>query len=239
MGKDFFQFKEFKIKQDKCAMKVCTDSCIMGASIVFKEHYKKILDIGAGTGLLSLMMAQKCSYVNIDAVEIDQNSANQCYDNFTFSPWKDRLAIFNDSIQNYSKNNFNKYDLIVCNPPFYTNNLKSNSKEFNTACHNDSLNVEELMISCVTLMKPLSDLLIMLPFYESSQLEIIAGNMGMHKNYSITIKNQLGNKILRNINSFNFFKNEIQSLEIIIKNNDFQYTHQFEELLKPFYTIFS
>ncbi|MEP6467474.1 MAG: methyltransferase, partial [Parafilimonas sp.] len=120
MPNDYFQFKQFLIKQDKCAMKVCTDACLFGSLIpTFSkgEGVKNVLDIGTGTGLLSLMLAQKLINVQIDAVEIDAEAAKQAKENVDASLWEERLHVHNTSIQQFANSQIQQYDLIISNPP--------------------------------------------------------------------------------------------------------------------------
>ena len=134
------------IQQDKCSMKVCTDSCLFGAwvaSLIEKKEInpETILDIGTGTGLLSLMLAQKTN-AGIDAVEIDSNAFEQAKENILFSPWKDQIKIFNADIKQW--NAPTKYDLIISNPPFYENDLLPEDDGKNISKHSAALNLEEL-----------------------------------------------------------------------------------------------
>ena len=113
-----FQFKQFSLNQDKCAMKVGTDGVILGAWTRVNPHTISILDLGAGTGLLSLMMAQRCDAA-IEAIEIDGDAYEQCAENFENSPWGDRLFCYHASLLEFALEVDDKFDLIICNPPFY------------------------------------------------------------------------------------------------------------------------
>src|ERR1044072_8473103 len=124
MPNNFFRFKQFVVKQNKSAMKVCTDACLFGAwaaSIIQNSKYKiqSIVDVGTGTGLLSLILAQKIDTAIFDAVEIDKAAAGQAKDNFQSSIWKERMCIHHSSIQQFASSPVCKYDCMISNPPFY------------------------------------------------------------------------------------------------------------------------
>src|SRR5688572_6302630 len=147
MSNNYFQFKRFITYQDKCSMKVCTDACIFGAWIAniisnAKSGILNCLDIGAGTGLLSLMIAQKTSAL-IDAIEIEAYAFEQAKENFSNSPWNQRLRIFYSDVKHF--NSPLKYDFIISNPPFYQNDLTSPLKTKNVAKHSTDLNLDELL----------------------------------------------------------------------------------------------
>src|SRR5882724_8546870 len=123
MANTYFQFKQFTIHQDRCAMKVTTDACLFGAWATvgirkLAPEAKTILDIGSGTGLLSLMIAQQCD-VLIDAVEIDKAAAAQAKENSTASPWKEKIMVIEGDIRYMARYPINRYDIVICNPPFY------------------------------------------------------------------------------------------------------------------------
>jgi len=146
-----FQFKQFSINDSNCAMKIGTDGCLLGAWADINS-VESILDIGTGSGLIALMLAQR-SIAFINSVEIDDGAFKQATENFKNSPWADRLSIIHSSIQEYIKGCEKKYDLIVCCPPYFVNSLKTNDKKRRLARHTDSLSFEELLSGTMRLLK--------------------------------------------------------------------------------------
>ncbi|MGB3005267.1 MAG: methyltransferase, partial [Chitinophagaceae bacterium] len=147
MSNSFFQFKQFTIHQDKCAMKVTTDSCLFGAWAAEQVHnleieVNNILDIGTGTGLLSLMLAQNCNAA-IDAIEIDKQTATQATENVQVSPFSEKIKIHFADVHQFGFEK--KYNIIISNPPFYENELKSEYKKKNIAHHNEGLLLKDLL----------------------------------------------------------------------------------------------
>jgi tRNA1Val (adenine37-N6)-methyltransferase len=141
-----FHFKQFSIDDSKAAMKIGTDAVLLGAWTPC-NYGNRILDIGTGSGILTIMMAQRNPDVEIDAVEIDPDATAQAKLNAQLSPWNDRIHIFNLSVQEFSLAKMNSYNLIICNPPFFTNSLKAPDNKRNLARHNNSLPVEDLLES--------------------------------------------------------------------------------------------
>ncbi|NNE76112.1 MAG: methyltransferase, partial [Pricia sp.] len=123
--KELFSFKEFIIDQYGCAMKIGTDSVLLGAWTSSSQNASAILDIGAGTGLLALMMAQRSNAQTIDAIEPDEAAYEQCVENFEASAWADRLFCYHADLEEFVEEFEEKYDLIICNPPFYTEDVSS------------------------------------------------------------------------------------------------------------------
>jgi len=138
-----FQFKQFSIEDEHCAMKIGTEGCLLGAWADVGD-VKNILDIGTGSGVIALMLAQR-SKVSIDAVEIDNDAFRQASENFGNSPWNDLLQCFHTPIQEYVKSCRKKYELIVCCPPYFKDSFKAVDKKRNLARHTDSLSFEELL----------------------------------------------------------------------------------------------
>jgi len=150
MSNPYFQFKQFTIYQDQCAMKVGTDGVLLGAWVEVART-KRVLDIGTGTGLIALMVAQR-SQAQIDAIEIDPSAAQQAENNIARSPWHRRVHLSGCSLQQYQTNRSHSYDLLVSNPPFFAKSLKSQQKARLIARHNDLLTPHDLLQASQTLL---------------------------------------------------------------------------------------
>ena len=188
MPNTFFRFRQFTVQQEKTAMKVCTDACLFGAWIaseINKNKIDRVLDIGAGTGLLSLMVAQGTDAV-IDAVEIDDNAYSQAAGNFAASPWKDRLTVHLCAIQQFEPGR--KYDLVISNPPFYEGSLPSPDRKKNEAMHSISLNAVELFASMKRLHAPKGRIAILIPFSRVDAIEKIIIDSALHVIKKVTVK---------------------------------------------------
>ena len=169
MANSYFQFKEFTVHQDRAAMKVSTDACLFGASVAdicseWDENYS-VLDIGTGTGLLSLMLAQQFKGL-ITGVDIDPAATQQASENFAASPWASRLRAVHKDIREFHGD----YDFIIANPPFYSNDLKSPDYLRNQARHSDTLDLEELFDSIRHLLTPNGTVAILIPFHRLNEL---------------------------------------------------------------------
>lgn len=237
MPNNYFQFKQFTVYQESCAMKVCTDACLFGAYIaelINKEKLpvKNCLDIGTGTGLLSLMLAQKTT-VQIDAVEIDKAAYQQAEKNFEQSPWREKLNIFNTDITQFDNNK--KYDFIISNPPFFESDLKSNNNNNNTAKHDTALTLLQLLKVVVKYLTDDGFFAVLLPYHRVNYCIDEAAKLSLHLSKKILVKQTPGHDYFRGIL---FFCNQQTSLiteEIIIKNETGDYTEDFVNLLKDYY----
>jgi tRNA1Val (adenine37-N6)-methyltransferase len=232
LANNYFQFKQFKIDQENAAMKVCTDSCIFGASIK-PLGSKNVLDIGTGTGLLSLMIAQR-SEALIDAVEIDEAAALQAKENVKNSPWANRINVLHTSIQDFSKASTKKYDLIISNPPFYTNSLKSENEKINAAYHSTLLSMEELLEAVKHFLLPDGRFVVLLPAYEAELLREEAIEYQLYTSVIVKIKDNEQAKVLREITVFGYELDIPTVTEFVIKRDE-KYTEEFVELLKDYY----
>lgn len=232
-----FQFKQFLVRQDQTAMKVTTDACILGAYTAL-ENATKVLDIGTGTGLIAMMLAQR-SKAQFSAVELDDNAYQQAVENVQNSIFKEQIRVFHQSIQDFAENNKDLYfELIVSNPPFFQNHLKSEQEKRNKALHTDTLSFEDLLTSVIKLLSADGRFVVLLPAYESTVLENLALQEGLYPHKKLLIRHRNGSKILRIITTFGLTEKETIQEELIIRNLDESYTAQFSTLLKEYYLIF-
>lgn len=232
-----FQFKQFLVRQDQTAMKVTTDACILGAYTAL-ENATEVLDIGTGTGLIAMMLAQR-SKAQFSAVELDDNAYQQAVENVQNSIFKEQIRVFHQSIQDFAENNKDLYfELIVSNPPFFQNHLKSEQEKKNKALHTDTLSFEDLLTSVIKLLSADGRFVVLLPAYESTILENLALQEGLYPHKKLLIRHRNGSKILRIITTFGLTEKETIQEELIIRNLDESYTAQFSTLLKEYYLIF-
>ncbi len=168
MSNNYFKFKQFTVFQDKTAMKVGVDSVLLGAWIKCKNNVQNILDIGTGTGLLALMLAQK-SGAKITAVEIDKDACEQAYENIQNSPWTN-ISVVNAGIQDFSKRTDEKFDLIVCNPPYFHKSLVAKNQQRNIARHDNRLLINELMQVVEKLLSAEGSFYIIYPYQRKAEL---------------------------------------------------------------------
>lgn len=235
MSNSWFQFKQFTVQQDKTAMKVCTDSCVFGATVPVADTITSILDIGAGTGLLSLMLAQR-SKADIDAVELNEDAAQQAIDNFFNSPWNERLHLHHTSVQDYFKFITKQYDLIVCNPPFFSASLKTGNASKDMALHQSHLLVDELMHVTAFMLKPAGNAYFLISIYEEENFIQAANRAGLQINRFQEIYDT-EKKLIRYV--LHLRKDEQHKInevkKFIIRDSGNQYTEQFTAALKDFY----
>ena len=234
MPNNYFQFKQFTVFQDKCAMKVCTDACLFGA--VAASHQQPVgncLDIGTGTGLLSLMIAQKNPLSIIDAVEIDAEAAKQAGQNFSASPWADRINVINTDI--LSLKTGKKYDLIISNPPFFEDDLRSPDETKNNAKHDASLSLVQLLDFVKEHLDENGSFAVLLPYHRLTYFMDEAEKAGMHLTRQVLVKQTGKHDYFRGILFFSFVKTIPKLSEIIIKDNEGNYTPEFIDALKDYY----
>ncbi len=237
MPNNYFQFKQFTVQQEKAALKVSTDSCLFGAYctnwLLNKvSGPKHILDIGAGTGLLMLMLAQKINAL-IDGVEIDEPSFQQAKENIEASVWKNRLQLFRSDVRTFSFQH--SYDFIISNPPFYEGDLKSASVNKNVAKHDEGLKMDELLLIVNKQLSVEGSFAVLLPYHRSVKFIEDAEAVGFFLNEEINVKQSTTHSFFRSILILGKQKQERVSKEIAIKNSDGDYTNEFTILLSDYY----
>jgi tRNA1Val (adenine37-N6)-methyltransferase len=233
-----FVFKQFTVEQDKCALKVNTDAVLLGA-LAEKNDPANILDIGAGTGVISLMLAQRFPKAIIHSVEIEPNAFLQAQQNFNDGPWADRMEIFHLPFQELHQTHGYKYDLIVSNPPYYTDHLKTRHQERNIALHGLSLTFEELAAGVREALSEQGTFYAILPERQMEQLVQCFQKLGMYAGTKVNVLDRPGAPILRVIRAFGSSPPTTSvDKEIIIKDAARNYSSDYASLLKDFLLIF-
>jgi tRNA1Val (adenine37-N6)-methyltransferase len=234
MGNTYFQFKQFKIEQDKCAMKVTTDACIQGAWTPIRSHVKRVLDIGAGTGLLSLMFAQRNPHICIDAIEFDADAAQQAAENVAMSPWRDRIHIIETDARNFDTTH--KYSLIITNPPFFHNSLLGDNEAKNKARHTLSLSFEELVQIITANLADDGYVSILLPYEQYLTWLPIAAAGALYEQEKLVVRHRADAALKRVVGIFSTRKaGDVKITELTIQSDSGTYSQAFIKLLSPFY----
>lgn len=232
-----FTFKQFVVRDDKSSMKVGTDAVILG-SWVNTNLAKTILDIGTGSGIIALMMAQRSSAA-IDAIDIDPASAEQAKQNFEASEWNVRLSIFHCSLQEYKKKQEKKYDLIITNPPYFNDSLHSPDKNRNIARHNNKLSFEELIICVNDLLSQDGRFALILPVIENTKFREKAFVYGLFPLQELFVYPKKGKEVNRICTEFSFKRSlTVEKNSLTIRNDDNTFTPDYIDLTKEFYLAF-
>lgn len=230
-----FIFKQFEIYQDRCAMKIGTDSVLLGAWTGSKSDPSSILDIGAGTGILSLMLAQKSPAEVIDAIEIDDAAYEQCVENFEQSPWGDRLFCYHASLEEFVEEIEEKYDLIISNPPFYKDTYKSDNDQRDLARFSDAMPFRHLVESVSKLLSKNGFFSVVIPFSEEKDFMVLASKEHLFPNRILRVKGSPSSGIKRSLIEFSFQETTAEIQELIIETSRHQYTEDYVKLTKEFY----
>lgn len=240
-----FHFKQFAIEQDKCAMKVGTDGVLLGAWTPLINNPYNILDIGAGTGLIALMLAQRCNTINInqntemvtqiDAIEIDDHAYEQCVDNFENSPWKDQLYCYHAGLDEYVDEVEELYDIIVSNPPFYTDEYKSENQQRDLARFEDALPFEELVEATDFFLSDHGIFAVIIPYKEEERFIQLCLERELFPLKITRVKGTPTTEIKRSLLAFTRIEQNPLVDELIIETARHQYTPEYIELTKEFY----
>jgi tRNA1Val (adenine37-N6)-methyltransferase len=234
MSNSYFQFKQFRIEQDRSAMKVCTDACILGAFAAKRtprDGY--ILDIGAGTGLLMLMLAQH-TMAEIHGIEIQAGSFEQAIENTSRSSWVERLSVFHGDARAYAFPL--QYDCIISNPPFYENGLVSEKIDKRLAMHSGELKLSELLNIIVDNLKATGSVYILLPFQRLEEFRLLSEKKSLYINEKLLVKQSPGHPWFRVICSCSFNNEKpTEVTELQIKEDNGDYSKEFKTLMKEYY----
>jgi len=217
-------------------MKAGTDGVLLGAWCSLESLPKTILDIGTGTGIISLMLAQRSSAITIDGVEVDPSAYMQTVDNFENSDWSDRLYCYNTSFQKFvDDTNKETYDLIVSNPPFYTEDYITKNSSRNKARFTSSLTFKELIGGISKILSKSGFFSTIIPFKEESTFICLAEQHSLHLNKICRVQGNKNSDIKRSLMTFSFNKVKISETNLIIENSRHKYTKEYEELTNNFY----
>lgn len=230
-----FRFKQFTINQDKCAMKIGTDGVLLGAWTSVENTPFSILDIGAGTGIISLQMAQRSDAEIIDAIEIDEDAYEQCVENFENSDWSDRLFCYHASLNEFAEEIDDEYDLIISNPPFYSEDYKSQNNSRDLARFTDALPFEHLIIGVSKLLSETGVFSVILPKKEEEYFKELAKEKNLFPQRICYVKGNPNSEIKRVMIEFSFQEQEPKIENLIIEKSRHIYMEKYIDLVKDFY----
>lgn len=230
-----FQFKQFTVHQDGCAMKIGTDSVLLGAWVSLENNPYSIMDIGAGTGVLSLMLAQRSQAEIVDAIEIDDKAYEQCTENFENSNWNDRLFCYHASLQEFAEEIEDKYDLIISNPPFYKEDYKTNNNQRDLARFQDALPFNHLIESVAKLLSNEGLFSVIIPFTEKEEFIKLAFSQKLFPSKITDVKGNTHSDFVRSLMTFSFTKQTLIETQLIIETSRHEYTNDYINLTKDFY----
>jgi len=232
---DVFQFKHFAIKQNLCAMKVGTDGVLLGAWTDTPNG--NVLDIGCGTGLISLMIAQRNPSTLIDAIDVDHNAFLQTTENIANSEWKHTIKSYHTSLQNFTTDK--KYQLIVSNPPFFVNTTKAGDNSRNTARHTDELSFNDLLENVSKLIDDSGIFSVILPIQSEIEFCELAKKHRLHLTRICYVKPNLEKNCKRILMEFSLIPSSLITEHLTIETEKrHHYTEEYRNLTNHFYLHF-
>lgn len=238
MGQSYFQFKQFKIEQDQCAMKVSTDACLFGAWLAQSTRVWEgnALDIGTGTGLLPLMVQQMHKQLCVDAIEIDAQAAEQARGNIKNSGWIGQIEVMVSDFNEFEISLEKRYDLVMSNPPFFANSLKGEDKKKNAALHQTMLTWETILEKAFTSSTEGASLALLLPFVHRAQLEnqLEKYRWYLHQLAGVWMRPNKPQSRWMLIAKKNPTA-AIQEENIYVQDTNGAYSERFRKLLEPYY----
>lgn len=231
-----FNFKQFSVEQDRTAMKIGTDGVLLGAWSPIPENCYSVLDIGTGTGIIALMVAQRSTAEQIDALEIEEDAYEQATENFEKSPWGDRLFCFHAGLDELIDEPEDEYDLIISNPPFYTENYKTEDEQRDLARFEDAMPFEMLIEAADLLLSEDGIFSVIIPFKEEEHFLALAKESELYPIKITRVKGTTTSEIKRSLLAFQRFSTtEIKIDELILEIERHIYTEDYIALTKDFY----
>ncbi len=235
MPSSTFTFKEFKIKQDRCAMKVGTDGVLLGAWTPVENNINSILDIGTGTGLISLQLAQRSEAETIDALEIETDAFEQAVENFENSDWGDRLFCYHASLQEFVEEIDEKYDLIVSNPPFYNDTYRKLDQKRAMARHTEQLTFEDLLSGIKSLLADHGTAAVIIPYKEENQFLRSARNKHLFPKKISRYSGHRDAEIKRSLIQLSHNEEVTTEESFFLEHSRHDYSDHYKNLVKDFY----
>ena len=230
-----FHFKQFEIQHHKSGHKVGTDGVLLGAWTSLVNNPNEILDIGSGTGLIALMMAQRSYAGTIDAIEINENAFEECVNNFENSIWNDRLFCYHGDVIELALEPDLEYDLIVCNPPFFKKPVKSTMDDRNQSRQQFTLSYESLIHAVKSLLSEKGEFSTIIPYSDHDEFIKLARNKKIFPFKITHVKGNEKTEAKRSLIQLCQNKNPIETNELILEVERHKYTEAYKALVKPFY----
>ena len=234
MSETLFRFKKFQVSQEKCAMKINTDGVLLGAWVNCKQA-EKILDIGTGSGVIAMMLAQRSTASRIVGVEIDEASCEEAEMNMKLSPWPLRLSVFKESIQDFTTNANEEFDLVVSNPPFFSGGTLSSTQQRSLVKHTVKLPHSDLLRSAYELMSKEGQFFVVLPYIEGLRFIELAEQYRLYCNHICEVSSFENSPVERLLLSFNKFESEQNKEAIFIRKDSTSFSDSYINLTRDFY----
>ena len=232
MRNPFFSFKQFTVRHDRCAMKVGTDGVLLGAWADVR-HSRSILDIGTGTGLIALMLAQRCPLAHIVGIDIDEATVGQAQENMSASPWAERLCAQCQDVRSLRQEG--GYDTIVSNPPYFVDSLKCPDEQRTTARHTDTLDIRSLLEAVSLLLTDQGRFSIILPAEQTEMLVRVAAEVGLYPTRHTAVITRPGLPPKRTLMEFGRVPMTYQPDELVIELERHVYSEDYITLTRDFY----
>lgn len=228
-----FRFKKFEIIQENAGMKLTTDAVMFGSWIETGKS-KNMLDIGTGTGILALMMAQRCENSKITAIDIDRTAIFEAKRNVENSKWVENIELLQADFLDFVKNTNQRFDLIICNPPYYEEHLLSKNQEEKKAKHSTNLNYEQLISNIYKILENKGEFALIAPFFAYEKINFLCNKNMLFCKRKCVVKSEKEKTATRVMLQYSVKPYKTIDSELVVKSNN-QYTKEFLQLTSEFY----